>query len=477
MVRHYESVRHISTDSFGVTMLVKADEKRLHALKTIDIGRVRRRDQLLNEVANLSKLCHPNLLATREVFLDGGLLCIVSDYVEGGHVAGKVEKAKKLNATIPQGCYLSWFAQAALALAYLHSCNVVHADLRTRRLLLTLADHVVIAGFAVPALHEISFSPDAPDLEMLQYISPEFVAGKDKLTAAGDIWSLGVILYETVTLQPLFEHPHPRGLVQKVTTAKIPALPVGCSSEVRGLCDALLQRDPNSRPRAVELLRGQEVQQCMRSLFNEDRKKIAGMPESEDRSRGRSQHTAASLPFGYSSIKSPGSLMLTAPVKPLRTLRPLDRSAGPNAKLMACPRAALRRPEDKSKVHLQKTSMDLDDEDVSAPGPSNVVQAKRPDTREVVIAVMTEAIEEHLEISSKLQLSEEFPSLDFFSDYASTVMGSMPQSREAQRDAGREEWREAGLDTGLGSSLGTPRTPQRWNLPSARHSRDFPKFS
>ena len=55
----------------------------------------------------------------------------------------------------------------------------------------------------------------------MEYLSPEQAISGTSLTAASDLFSLGSILYELLTLEPLFRSPTGRETLQKVQRAEI----------------------------------------------------------------------------------------------------------------------------------------------------------------------------------------------------------------------------------------------------------------
>lgn len=79
------------------------------------------------------------------------------------------------------------------------------------------------------------------------YASPE--VWKDKpYDKKSDIWSLGCVLYEMVTLHPPFRSANMQGLFRKVTSGSYSDIPDNYSSELAGVIKALLQVNPSRRP-------------------------------------------------------------------------------------------------------------------------------------------------------------------------------------------------------------------------------------
>lgn len=284
MVRQYELVRHISTGRFGDTMLVKMSGQ-LAVMKTVDVSRLEdpsKSGEVVQELKAAAALPHPHLLAVVECFRQDGVLCVVTEYCEAGHVAARLEVARSTGVELKQELLFHWFTQALLAVSFLHDRGCLHRDLRARRLLLAASGQVQLSGVAVSTLLQRALRASAPDLEAVRYLAPELVAatssdrdfpGSGAATAshtgASDLWALGVILFELLTLRPPYTHPHPRSLAEHILAGPPPLLPPGRGvPQVRQLCASLLQRDPGQRPSASDVLRDPFMQAEVRSLLN-----------------------------------------------------------------------------------------------------------------------------------------------------------------------------------------------------------------
>lgn len=280
MVREYERLRHIKTGRYGAAILIQASG-RLAMMKTIDIGRLDSvaRKEVLEEVKVLATLRHAHIAAVNECFIEGGYLCLVIQYVEGGHAGGQIERARRAAVELGDAQVLRWFTQALLGLKYMHDRSVIHRDLRTRRLLLTSAGNVVLSCAAITPLLRDSLSKERPDLEALRYMSPELVAGKEH-TFASDMWAFGAILYELSSLSPPYDNQHPRGLAEVIIAGPPRSLPAKCSKIVRNLTSALMKRPPEERFTTTELLCHPDIQEKVVNLFDAEPAFVPGATQS-----------------------------------------------------------------------------------------------------------------------------------------------------------------------------------------------------
>src|SRR5262245_57562616 len=113
--------------------------------------------------------------------------------------------------------------QVAEALAYAHSQGILHRDVKPSNLLLDERGQVWVTDFGVTKLVEEANLTHSGDLVgTLKYMPPERFAGRSD--ARGDVYSLGVTLYELLAGKPAFPDTSPHHLIQLITQADPPRL-------------------------------------------------------------------------------------------------------------------------------------------------------------------------------------------------------------------------------------------------------------
>jgi serine/threonine protein kinase len=146
--------------------------------------------------------------------------------------------------------------QVAEALDYAHTQGVLHRDIKPSNLLVDDRGAVWVTDFGVAKLVEEANLTQSGDLVgTLKYMPPERFSGHSD--ARGDVYSLGVTLYELLTLQPAFPDTTPHHLIQLIThEAPVrprrhnPAIP----ADLETIVLKALARDPAHRyPSAAEL--------------------------------------------------------------------------------------------------------------------------------------------------------------------------------------------------------------------------------
>jgi serine/threonine protein kinase len=112
--------------------------------------------------------------------------------------------------------------QVAEALQYAHAHNTLHRDIKPANLLLDAQGVVWITDFGLAkAVEQDHLSQTGAMAGTLRYMAPEQFSGR--ADARSDIYSLGLTLYEMLTLQPAFENGDRSSLIVKITRAQPPS--------------------------------------------------------------------------------------------------------------------------------------------------------------------------------------------------------------------------------------------------------------
>ena len=117
--------------------------------------------------------------------------------------------------------------QVADALDYAHKQGVLHRDIKPSNLLLDLRGTVWVTDFGLakvsgPGAEGDNLTHTGDILGTLRYMPPEAFEGRSD--ARGDIYALGLTLYEMLTLRPAFDEKDRHKLIKHVTTAEPTAL-------------------------------------------------------------------------------------------------------------------------------------------------------------------------------------------------------------------------------------------------------------
>lgn len=252
----YRKVKIVGKGSFGHALLVQCiTDRKLYIMKIIDVSRMERKqkEEALNEVHVLKSMRHPYIVTYRESFMDKRCLCIVMDYADGGDIYTKIAKQKQIGKGFSENQILDWFVQICLAIKHMHDRKILHRDLKTQNVFLTSKGEVKIGDFGISRVLQHTYDCAQTAIGTPYYLSPEICQEKP-YNQKSDIWSLGCILYEIVTLRHAFDASSMKGLVVKILRGVYPSIPSCYSQNLRDLIDEMLQKDAAKRPSVKKIL-------------------------------------------------------------------------------------------------------------------------------------------------------------------------------------------------------------------------------
>jgi len=157
---------------------------------------------IVREARAASALNHPHICTVHEVTELDGRPCIVMEHVDGRSLADAIPPEG-----LPADLAVHYGRQIAEALAHAHDRGVIHRDLKSANVMVTDDGRVKVLDFGLArrlresqrgVVTEVGPSPGAADDSVggtLPYMSPDVLAGHPP-SAADDLWSLGVLLYE-----------------------------------------------------------------------------------------------------------------------------------------------------------------------------------------------------------------------------------------------------------------------------------------
>jgi hypothetical protein len=211
--------------------------------------------RFFNEARIQASLQHPNVATLYDFCEVEGQPCIIMEYVDGQTIS---ERIAACGAPLPLSETVYVFEKVCEAIDYVHRHGVIHRDIKSNNIKISSEGKVKLLDFGIAKGQGTQqLTQVGAVIGTLQYLAPELIRG-GTADASGDIWALGVLLYEMVTGRVPFDAETVGdlcdriGRVQYTPPAQLnPSVP----REVAAVISRCLRKNPQERYRtASELL-------------------------------------------------------------------------------------------------------------------------------------------------------------------------------------------------------------------------------
>ncbi|XP_062110608.1 cyclin-dependent kinase G-2 isoform X2 [Humulus lupulus] len=204
-VDEFERLNKIDEGTYGVVYRAK-DKKtgEIVALKKVKMEKEREGFPLtsLREINILLSFHHPSIVDVKEVVVGNNLdsIFMVMEYMEHD-LKALMETMKQPFSQSEVKCLM---LQLLEGIKYLHDNWVLHRDLKTSNLLLNNRGELKICDFGLSRQYGSPLKPYTHLVVTLWYRAPELLLGAKQYSTAIDMWSLGCIMAELLSKEPLF---------------------------------------------------------------------------------------------------------------------------------------------------------------------------------------------------------------------------------------------------------------------------------
>ncbi|XP_076898028.1 cyclin-dependent kinase G-2-like isoform X2 [Bidens hawaiensis] len=204
-VDEFERLNKIDEGTYGVVYRAK-DKKtgEIVALKKVKMEKEREGFPLtsLREINILLSFHHPSIVDVKEVVVGSNLdsMFMVMEYMEHD-LKALMETMKQPFSQSEVKCLMLQLFEGT---KYLHDNWVLHRDLKTSNLLLNNRGELKICDFGLSRQYGSPLKPYTHLVVTLWYRAPELLLGTKLYSTAIDMWSLGCIMAELLSKQPLF---------------------------------------------------------------------------------------------------------------------------------------------------------------------------------------------------------------------------------------------------------------------------------
>ena len=214
--------------------------QRAVAIKIPKATRVDSADSFMAEARRVARLRHSGIVPVHDVGLDGDRVFIVAEFMDGGSLADRLSKGR-----VDQQQVIGWIARIADALDYAHINGVIHRDVKPANILINHHDEALLGDFGIAQSAHKTGTFD-PSIGTLRYMAPEQLEGRP-ITPVSDVYSLAVVLHESLTGRIPFSSDIPNVIRQEITRGISKQVSQQLPDAVADVCRKALSRNPQER--------------------------------------------------------------------------------------------------------------------------------------------------------------------------------------------------------------------------------------
>jgi len=206
--------------------------------------------RLRAEARFAAQISHPNIVEVFDFGEHDGLAFLVMELIEGPTLGKVLADEGPLGSAQARALVV----QLAGALARAHESGIIHRDLKPSNVLIAPGGLVKLMDFGIAKDANATVHTAPGEVYgTTYYLSPEQALG-ERVTAASDLYSLGVLAHELLTGAKPFDRGTPIATALATVAEPPPPLPDGVEEELRAVVMACLAKDPADRPTASGVL-------------------------------------------------------------------------------------------------------------------------------------------------------------------------------------------------------------------------------
>ncbi len=196
----------------GMAIVHLAEDHKFHTevavkmLKKEFVSNENIKKRFLAEARSMFRMSHPNVIKVTDLIDEEDTVAFVMEYVEGETLKVFLER----KGALPDNEVREIFSQMLDAVGYVHEQNLVHRDIKPSNFMIDKRGKVKLMDFGIaksldPKAAEYTQTGTGIQMGTPMYMSPEQIKSTKEVTAASDIYSLGVVLWQMVTGQKPYD--------------------------------------------------------------------------------------------------------------------------------------------------------------------------------------------------------------------------------------------------------------------------------
>ena len=298
----FQIISKLGEGAYSTVFKVKRNvDNQIYALKKVKLLNLsqKEKENSLNEVRILASVKSNFVVSYKEAFFDekDNTLCIVMEFADRGDLYQKIVEHKKSAKFFEESDIWRIFIQLVKGLKALHDLKILHRDMKSANVFLFSNGSAKLGDLNVSKVARKGLGYTQTGTPY--YASPE--VWKDKpYDNKSDVWSLGCVLYEMITLRPPFRAQDMEGLYKKVCKGIYNKIPERFSDDLFQVVQFLLQVNSNSRPSCEQILKHPVVMKRIEYF-----KSFAGEDGNEDKCLLKTIHMPKNLLFLSDKLPKP----------------------------------------------------------------------------------------------------------------------------------------------------------------------------
>ena len=253
----FKILEKIGEGSYSTVLKVqRLADGNIYALKRVKFYKLsdKEKENALNEIRILASVQDKNVISYKEAFFDekDSSLGIVMEYADKGDLFQLITERKKTKNYFTEQEVWKIFIQLLNGLKALHDFKILHRDIKSANVFLFKGGICKLGDLNVSKVARKGLGYTQTGTPY--YASPE-VWEEKPYDSKSDVWSLGCVMYETITLRPPFQAKSMEELYKKVMRGNYPRIPTKYSEDLSDAIKLMIQVEAGARPSCEELLK------------------------------------------------------------------------------------------------------------------------------------------------------------------------------------------------------------------------------